>query len=418
MQSYQGEHFNADYVFSYNVLERKKANELRGVWVTTVRNNDFPSKDIFKNGFNVDKFKKEFMSILATCRKFKLNALFFQVRPEGDAFYPSGVNPWSRFLTGEQGVAPMVGFDPLDWLIKVTHEAGMEFHAWLNPYRLTPAGNANREAALKTLSPTHYVRRHPDWVFFFNGQLFLDPGVPAVTDFMVATVDEILNNYPVDAIHLDDFFYPYPYPKDGKMITFVDVAPDKATFKKYRVDANQDINQWREANINELVYKLHKTVQRYNYAHKKSVEFGISPFGVWASDQKVPGGSKTSPNQLSSLEEYVNSKLWVEAGWVDYIVPQVYWGFNHKLAPFAVVCKWWNDVVAGTGVKLYIGLGLYLYEEDKTWKDPEEIIKQIRLIRKLSNVSGFVFFTYHNLVASKTDNATLKKALTLLEREM
>ena len=420
--SYNGNQLNAQFLTTYDgALDYRAKAELRGVWVTTVRNNDFPSPSVFEHGFNVDKFKKEFADIIATCRKFNLNALFFQVRPEGDAFYPSGVNPWSQYLTGEQGVAPSVAnFDPLTYIIEATHAAGMEFHAWLNPYRLTPSTpkSEDQKSALAKLSPSHYVHRHPDWIFFFNGQLFLNPGVPAVTEFMVNTVDEILKNYDVDAIHLDDFFYPYQYLKDGKMIKFADVAPDQKTFEKYRVDVNQTVDKWREANINGLVYHLHKTIQRHNYAYKKHVEFGISPFGIWASDQEAPGGSKTSPGQLSSLEEWVNSKLWIEAGWVDYIVPQVYWSFADKLSPFDVVAKWWNDVVAGTGVKLYIGLGLYLYEEDQLWTDPEEIVRQLAYIRALPNVSGFVFFTYHNLVDEKATTETLKQALKLLQKQI
>jgi len=423
--SYNGNQLNAQFLNipndtmedCFDPLQQRAKAELRGVWVTTVRNNDFPSPSVFEHGFNVDKFKKEFADIIVICRKFNLNALFFQIRPEGDAFYPSGVNPWSKYLTGEQGVAPGVAnFDPLTYLINTTHAAGMEFHAWLNPYRLTPSTpkSADRESALAKLSPSHYAHRHPDWIFFYNGQLFLDPGVPAVTEFMVTTVDEILNNYNVDAIHLDDFFYPYPYPQGGKMITFAEKAPDNKTYEKYRVDANQTIDQWREANVNGLVYHLHKTIQRYNYAHKTHVEFGISPFGIWASEEEAPGGSKTSSAQLSSLKEYVNSKLWIEAGWIDYIVPQVYWAFADKLSPFDVVAKWWNDVVAGTEVKLYIGLGLYLYEEDQFWKDSEEIIRQLAYLRTLPNVSGFVFFTYHNLVDEMATTATLKEALKRL----
>ena len=415
--NHQGNYFNAHYFF----CSRQIANELRGVWVTTVRNNDFPSRNVFKNGFDVDQFKKEFADILTTCRQFNLNALFFQIRPEGDAFYPSGVNPWSQYLTGQQGVwTGVVHFDPLDWLICATHQASMEFHAWLNPYRLTPSTlkGKDKAALLESLSATHYARRHPDWIYFFNEQLFIDPGVPAVTDFMVATVDEILKNYQVDAIHLDDFFYPYPYPENDKMINFSDLAPDQGTYEKYRVDTDQTIDQWREANINELVYQLHKTIQRFNHANKKHVEFGISPFGIWASDKEEIGGSKTSPKQLSSLKEYVNSKLWIEAGWLDYIVPQIYWTFDDQLSPFDVTSQWWNDVVAKTKTKLYIGLGLYLYEEDRLWTNPEEIVRQLALIRNLPHVSGFVFFTYHNLVENKTNQPQLLKALALLKEEV
>ena len=415
--SYQGKQINAQIsdIPEDTKCQRAKA-ELRGVWVTTVRNNDFPSPAVYEHGFNVDEFKREFNEVIATCKKFKLNALFFQIRPEGDAFYPSGVNPWSEYLTGIQGVAPGGGFDPLTYVITTTHAAGMEFHAWLNPYRLSPWKNKSTTKAqgLEKLSPSHYARRHPDWVFFYNGQLYLNPGVPEVTDFMVKTVDEILNNYNVDAIHLDDFFYPYPYPEGDKMIMFSDISPDQETYRKYRVDATQTIEKWREANINGLVYQLHKTIGRYNYSHQKQVEFGISPFGIWASDKEAPGGSKTSPTQLSSLDEYVNTKLWIEAGWIDYVVPQVYWRFEDSLSPFGVVTKWWNDVVAGTKTKLYIGLGLYLYQEDQFWQDPKEIIHQLDYIRTLPNVSGFVIFTYHNLVEKRATTAVMKEAMKAL----
>ncbi|MCL1989869.1 MAG: family 10 glycosylhydrolase [Defluviitaleaceae bacterium] len=418
--SYNGSQLNAQFSnMSNDPLKQRAKAELRGVWVTTVRNNDFPSPAVFEQGFKIDLFKKEFAAILATCRKFKLNALFFQVRPEGDAFYPSGVNPWSQYLTGEQGTAPgMAHFDPLAYVIQETHQAGMEFHAWLNPYRLTPSTSKlpDLEAALATLAPTHYARRHRDWIYFYNGQLYLNPGVPEVNAFMVQTVDEILNRYAVDAIHLDDFFYPYPYPEGDEMIAFGDLSPDQKTYEQYRVDANQTIDDWRQANINELVYQLHKTISRYNYSHQKHVEFGISPFGIWASEEEAPGGSKTSPIQLSSLDEYVNSKLWVQAGWLDYIVPQVYWAFDDPLSPFDIVAQWWNDITANTKTKLYIGLGLYLYEEDQMWQDPNEIIRQITFIRNLPHVSGFVFFTYRNLVADLATTKTLKEALKLLRK--
>jgi len=398
---------------------RKK--ELRGVWVTTVRNNDFPSR----GGLDLAQFKAEFMAVIATCKAFNLNALFLQIRPEGDAFYPSGVNPWSMYLTGQQGVAPNWGdFDPLTWMISETHKAGMEFHAWLNPYRLTPTDQmgTSEQELLERLSPDHYVRRHPDWIYFFNGQLFLNPGVPAVTQFMVATVDEILQNYDVDAIHLDDFFYPYSYEQESDegvvTVTFADASPDLETFHRYNENALPNIHVWREANINHLVYSLHETIGRYNRIHGDNVEFGISPFGVWASMDTVPGGSATSSGQLSSLGEYVNSKLWIDNGWIDYIVPQVYWSFNDQLAPFAAVCDWWNDVVAGSKTKLYIGLGLYLYEEesgDLNWQNPEEIINQIRFIRQLDNVSGFVFFTFHNLLPERATNDTMEQVTALLK---
>ena len=186
-----------------------KKRELRGVWITTVRNNDFPSEAVYANGFNLDLFKSEFIAIIRRCKALRLNAIFFQVRPEGDAFYESGVNPWSTYLTGEQGVKPDWGdFDPLTWMIDVTHQAGIEFHAWFNPYRLTPVGgvNSTKQSLLNSLSETHYARRHPDWVYYFNRQIYLDPGVPEVQEFIIQTVMEVAQKYDIDAVHFDDYF--------------------------------------------------------------------------------------------------------------------------------------------------------------------------------------------------------------------
>ena len=419
--SYQNNQFQGQFFSFFNPLRASPASELRGVWVTTVRNNDFPSPMVFEQGFDVTRFKAEFAQILATCREFNLNALFFQVRPEGDAFYHSALNPWSAYLTGKQGLAPGTGdFDPLQYLITATHEAKMEFHAWLNPYRLTPSTSKKTDQlhALATLTQKHYARLHPDWTYFYHGQLYLDPGVPAVNDFIVQTVVEILKNYAVDAIHLDDFFYPYPYVSDGKTHYFADAAPDILTYERYRINENQSIDAWREANINSLVYQLHQVIDNHNKSAHTAVQFGISPFGIWSSDQQNAGGSPTSPYQLSSLSEWVNTKLWIEAGWLDYVVPQIYWAFTDELSPFDIVAKWWNDIVAGTGVKLYLGLGLYLYEEDQIWPNTEEILQQLQHARQLSNVSGFVFFTYHNLLIDQATQATLRTVLPKLKQEI
>jgi len=400
--------------------------ELRGVWVTTVRNNDFPSTEVFANEkFDIDLFKQEYLAIIQHCKQLRLNAIFLQVRPEGDAFYPSKLNPWSQYLTGQQGIEPdWEGFDPLSWMIEVTHLEGIEFHAWFNPYRLTPSiqKGASKEELLQQLSPDHYARNHPEWVYFFNGQLYLNPGVPEVNRHMNLTVREVLENYKVDAIHLDDFFYPYTYQTlvddQWVFVTFNEESPDYETFLQYR-QGNQSIAEWRENNINQLVYGLSNTVHQYNKEFEKSVAFGISPFGIWASAEETGGvGSQTSPNQLSSLDEYANTKLWVDSGWIDYIIPQNYWSFNDRLSPFAAVADWWNQVVATSETQLYMGLGLYLYEEDAenpSWQNPDEMAAQIRYIRTLSNNKGYVFFTYHNLLPGRDQSPVLEQANVLIE---
>lgn len=421
---------SGEVVYVPKVLGPKK-EELRGVWITTVRNNDFPSKAVYENGFNLELFKSEFLAILRRCKALTLNAIFFQVRPEGDAFYESGVNPWSAYLTGEQGVKPDWGdFDPLTWMIEVTHQEGIEFHAWFNPYRLTPVGdpNSTKQSLLNSLSDTHYARRHPDWVYYFNRQIYLDPGVPEVREFIVQTVMEVVQNYAIDAVHFDDYFYPYSYEAEVNgqptVISFADESPDYATYEANH-EPNQDIDTWREQNINQLVYTLSRTIHEYDVENGKSIAFGISPFGVWASAEETEGvGSNTSSAQLSSLSEYVNSKLWVDEEWLDYIVPQNYWSFSDSLSSFAEVAAWWNKVVGNSRTQLYMGLGLYLYNEDyqhPAWQNPEEIVDQIRYLRTLSDNDGYVFFTYHNLIAydnNEPGQQVLNQALSRLENEV
>ena len=419
--SYEGKYFNIyKNQKSYRQIN-ERSTEFRGVWVTTVRNTDFPSPSLASNGFNIEDFKKEYRDILETCKKYKLNTIIFQVRPEGDALYPSAFSPWSKYLTGVQGKSPTPStFNPLSYLIEKTHEANIEFHAWINPYRLTSITNkfGSKEEAINSLSSNHFAKANPNTTYLFNGQLFFDPGSPDVLNLLVNIVTELISNYNVDAIHFDDYFYPYPFFKDGKTIHFRDLAPDYQTFINHHTKDTADIEIWRENNINRLIYAVNRTIKAYNLSKKKAIQFGISPFGIWSSLEESSGGSKTSPHQLSSLEEYVNTKLWIDSEWIDYVIPQVYWSFEDSLSPFDIVAKWWNDVVEHSNVKLYIGLGLYLYEEDSKWSEPDEIIEQLKLIRNLSHVSGFAFFTYHNFVKKSASNSNLEKALVLLESKI
>lgn len=396
--------------------------EFRGVWVTTVRNNDFPSRAVFENGkFNLERFKQEYLDIIYRCLALNLNAIIFQVRPEGDAFYPSELNPWSAFLTGRQGVKPDWGnFDPLAWMIQVAHQEGIEFHAWFNPYRLTPTGSPSqtKEDLLNELVPNHYARQNPQNVYYFNRQLYLNPGVPEVTDFIVETVMEVVRNYDIDAVHFDDYFYPYSYEtiESGQpvMISFAQVSPDYDTYETYH-QPDQTIDEWREQNINELVRRVSVAIHDYDAKQNKSIAFGISPFGVWASAEETGGvGSNTSSAQLSSLSEYVNTKLWIDNEWIDYVVPQNYWSFSDPLSPFGEVSYWWNQTVANSKTQLYMGLGIYLYDEDRNnpaWQNADEIVNQIRYLRTLNHVDGYVFFTYHNLVRQENITSEAQEIL-------
>ena len=398
--------------------------ELRGVWITTAKNTDFPSPAVFESGkFDLAAYKREFLSILKRCKDLKLNAIFFQVRPQGDAFYPSGLNPWSQYLTGRQGVEPGDGFDPLAWMIDAAHLDGIEFHAWLNPFRLTPATirGQSKTSCLSLLSAGHYVRENPHWAYFFNGGLTLDAGCPEVASFLVATVQEIIDRYDVDGIHLDDYFYPYSYEMEEngefKNISFLEAAPDLQTFEAYK-QVGQPIEKWRENNVNRLIEGLYQTISIQNKKQGTSIAFGVSPFGVWASASEVRGGSFTSPDQLSSLEEFVNSKLWVDQGWVDYIVPQNYWGQNDLLSPFKNVASWWDQAVAGKKTQLYMGLGPYLYESDAQnpdWQREEELLEQVHFLRTLPCHNGYACFTFHHLNGQDKDNEILFRAVQKLK---
>ncbi|EGC92882.1 family 10 glycosylhydrolase [Turicibacter sanguinis] len=397
--------------------------EFRGVWVTTVRNSDFPNKAVFEDGtFDLELFKREFFSILKHCKLLNLNAIFFQVRPQGDAFYESKINPWSEFLSGQQGVRPDWGdFDPLEWMITMTHGAGLEFHAWFNPYRLSSIskeGNS-KEELLNRLAPNHFAKKNPQYVYFFDGQIFLDPGFPQVQKHVIQSVMEVVQNYSIDAVHFDDYFYPYSYLTiiDGepKEISFNDESPDIETYETYH-QPGQSIKQWREYNVNSLIYSLSLSIRKYNRETGKSIAFGVSPFGVWASNFEQSVGSKTSPYQLSSLDEYVNSKLWVDEEWVDYLIPQNYWSFHDPLSPFGEVANWWNEVVKSSRTQLYMGIGLYLYLEDNqnpSWQEAREVSNQIKYTRVLSNVEGFALFTYRNLVMRPQSNVAGQQVLNV-----
>ncbi|HAX73070.1 MAG TPA: hypothetical protein DCY20_06050 [Firmicutes bacterium] len=409
-------------VLSQFLYEPKK--ELRGVWVTTVRNTDFPTKKVFESGsVDVELFKKEYLNILQTCQRLNLNAVLVQVRPEGDSLYPSKLNPYSEYLSGKQGnEAGLNGFDPLAWMIEQTHKVGIEFHAWFNPYRLTPSTkrHLSKDELFDTLAATNYGKKYPEDTYFYNGQLFLNPGVPRVNKYVIDSIMEVVQNYNIDAVHLDDYFYGYPYETTengvSKFYSFAESGLDQSAFDKYN-KKDQSIEKWREENINNLIRGISNAVHQFNKQYSKSIAFGISPFGVWDSAEKTNGvGSNTSSSQLASLDEYVNSKLWIDEGLLDYIVPQNYWSFEDELSPFGEVAYWWNKIVAGKDIQLYMGLGIYLYDEDQdnpAWKTPDTMLNQILYGRLLSENDGFVFFTYNNLVTNTEKLTESEKVLDL-----
>jgi uncharacterized lipoprotein YddW (UPF0748 family) len=366
---------------------RRSMTEMRGIWVATMKNIDFPSHEAIAD------FKKDFIVLLENLRNARFNTLIFQVRPQNDAFYPSKLNPWSRFLSGTEGKG--LGFDPLRFMIDETHKRGMQFHAWLNPYRVTNEIPQSKEAYLKTLSALNFARRRPDLVLAApagkNRLLFLNPGEPEVVRFITDTVREIITNYDVDAIHFDDYFYPYGGVGNADAATFQRSNPSLLS-----------LDDWRRANVDSAIKSVSDAIRTHNRKTGKQVEFGVSPFGIWANSKQHPQGSLTGGLQ-SYLTQFADTRKWVRQGWVDYIAPQIYWSFDHNTAAYAVLADWWAACVRGTPVKLYIGHAAYKQGDGGGWRYYMELPNQLRYNNKHPEIRGSCFFSYNSVFAPKNN---------------
>lgn len=361
--------------------------EFRGVWIATVANIDWP-----KNGNDpIAKQKKDFLDILDFYKSLNFNAAIVQIRTAGDAFYASELAPWSRFLTGTEGNAPVVQEDILEWMILETHTRGMEFHAWLNPYRATMNENTG------ILSNAHDYNKHPEWMLKYGGKYYYDPGLPEVQRHLLAIMEEVVSNYDVDALHFDDYFYPYKATGE----TLNDSLSYKAYSKPY-----QTIDDWRRSNVDSLVKNVHQTIK----STKPWVQFGISPFGVWKNNSTDPNGSDTQAGQTTYDDLYADPLLWMEKGWIDYLVPQVYWSMDLPVASHRKIVDWWDKNNRNTN--LYIGNGAYKIRNnvDAAWNRKKELPDQIKWGRNKQNVQGNVFFSAKSLMDNNPDVvAYLKK---------
>lgn len=292
--------------------ERYPKREFRGAWIQTV-NGQF-------RGLSTEQFQATLIKQLNTLQEAGINAVIFQVRPEADAFYASQYEPWSRFLTGEQGRLPSPMWDPMQFMIDACHQRNMEFHAWINPYRV--------KTSLKNpLAPTHLYNEHPEWFVTYGDQLFFDPALPESREHICKIVTDIVSRYDVDGIHMDDYFYPYPKPG----VEFADAE----SFARYGGGFSNK-SDWRRSNVNLLIQKIHETVREL----KPWVKFGISPFGIYRNQKSDPLGSAT--NGLQNYDDlYADVLLWVRKGWIDYNIPQIYWQIGHKAADYDTLIKWW-----------------------------------------------------------------------------
>ena len=365
--------------------------ELRAAWVATVYNLDIGPQHS-NSQEDIDDYKQRFTSILNVLEQYKMNTIIFQIRPTNDAFYPSELNPWSKYFIRYEDNDP--GWDPLEWMIEETHKRGMEFHAWLNPYRVSTqtVTSDNKEQFLNGLSEKNFARKNPDLVIIGNdGRPILNPGEPEVKQFLMDTVEEIIVNYDVDAIHFDDYFYPYSGIND---------ADDQALYDAYR-KPGETREDWRRRNVDEMIYNISQLIRNHNTTNNKAVQFGISPFGIWANKGSHPEGSDTRGNQ-SYFTQYADTRKWVKEEWIDYIAPQLYWNIGHSAADYEVLAHWWADVVRGTNVNLYIGMGVYRYDEtgSSRWNYKETILRQFELNRTIPEIKGEIFYAYRNLLTN------------------
>lgn len=349
--------------------------EFRGAWIQCV-NGQFL-------GMGTQKMQATLTYQLDKLKQYGVNAIIFQVRPECDALYESELEPWSRFLTGRQGQAPAPYWDPLAWMIEQCHKRGMELHAWINPYRA-------KTKTTTALSRNHIAIQHPEAVFTYDGQLILNPGIPENRDYICMVVADIVSRYDVDGLHIDDYFYPYPAP--GQSI------PDDKEFEAYN-NGIKDRGDWRRYNVNMFMKQLHETIHKI----KPWVKFGVSPFGIYRNKKSDPViGSAT--NGLQNYDDlYADVLMWVNNGWVDYCVPQIYWQIGHKAADYETLIKWW-DKYAGKR-HLYIG-----EDVERTAKYPDlnnrninQLPAKRRLHDRMRNVNGTVLW-YAKAVVDNVGN--------------
>ncbi len=342
----------------------------RGVWIATVLNRDWPSR----TGLTADAQRAELLAHLDTAVECRLNAVVLQVRPAADALWPSPYEPWTEFLTGTQGRDP--GWDPLGTAVEEAHARGLELHAWFNPYRVANHTDPTRLVA------GHPARLHPEWVLPYGGKLYYDPGLPEVRRFTQDAMLDAVRRYDIDAVHWDDYFYPYP-------VAGEEFADDE-TYARYGADF-PDRASWRRNNTDLLVSEMAVRIK----AVKPHVAFGVSPFGVWRNIAEDPEGSDTRAGVATYDDLYADTRKWIREGWIDYVVPQLYWHVGLPAADYATLLPWWDEVVRGTGVGLYIGEALYKAgdpAQPAAWQDPGELSRHLELAAACPAVGGHCFF--------------------------
>ncbi|MGW8487222.1 glycoside hydrolase family 10 protein [Streptomyces sp. NPDC055886] len=360
-------------------LPEAAAGQVRGMWVATVANLDWPSEP----GLTAARQEAELFAYLDRAVELRLNTVVLQVRPTADALWPSPYEPWAACLTGTQGKDP--GWDPLGTAVRAAHDRSLELHAWFNPYRVANHTDPSR------LIASHPARKHPGWVVPYGGKLYYNPGLPEVRRFVQDAMLDAVRRYDIDAVHWDDYFYPYPVAGQ----TF----DDDAEFERYG-GGFADRAAWRRDNIDRLVRETGERIR----AVKPHVRFGVSPFAVWRNKETDPLGSDTRAGVQTYDDLYADTRKWVREGWIDYICPQIYWHLGQTAADYAKVLAWWSATVRGTGVELYVGEALYKAGDPaqaEAWQDPAELSRHLTLAGDHDEVGGHVFFSGKSVMADR-----------------
>ncbi|MCD8032290.1 MAG: family 10 glycosylhydrolase [Bacteroides sp.] len=333
--------------------------EFRAAWIQSV-NGQF-------RGIPTETLQQNLIDQLNSLQEAGINAIIFQVRPEADALYESSLEPWSCFLTGEQGKAPDPYWDPMQFMIDACHQRALEFHAWINPYRV-------KTNLIHELAPTHIYHKHPEWFVTYGKQLYFDPALPESREHICKVITDILERYDVDAIHMDDYFYPYPVAGEP--------FPDDESFARYN-NGFTDRGDWRRNNVNVLIKQIHETVRGV----KPWVKFGVSPFGVYRNQSSDPLGSQTQA--LQNYDDlYADVLLWAKEGWVDYNIPQLYWQIGHPRADYEVLVDWWAK---NTGNRpLFIGHSVMNTVEHADPQNPDinQLPRKMALQRSYQTIGG------------------------------
>lgn len=345
----------------------QKKREFRGAWIQCV-NGQF-------QGMGTEAMQRTLTYQLDELQKCGVNAIIFQVRPECDALYKSPYEPWSRFLTGRQGQAPVPYWDPLEWMVRECHRRGMELHAWINPFRA-------KTKTTEALDQSHIAVRNPGAVFAYDGLFILNPGQQANRTYICKVVADIVRRYDVDGLHIDDYFYPYP--AAGQTIN------DQQEFSQFG-NGIKNIHDWRRYNVNQFIQELHDTISSV----KPWVKFGVSPFGIYRNKKSDPqNGSET--NGLQNYDDlYADVLLWVNNGWIDYCVPQIYWEIGNKAADYATLIKWWDKYAAKR--PLYIG------EDIERTAKFDQMAQKYALHNQMQHVDGTVLW-YAKAAVDNTGN--------------